>query len=93
MSQAFIAKKYESGALMFQSLRIYQIVCCCRLCQALGVLPPERPASGYWPVDFGEAATTDLPLVEGASLGQEIPIDFHTPAVDAVQQHYHHRGE
>ena len=24
--------------------------------QALGVLPPERPASGYWPVDFGEAA-------------------------------------
>jgi cell wall-associated NlpC family hydrolase len=49
--------------------------------QALGVLPTERPASGFWPVDFGEAARNRLRLSDGASFGDEIPIEFATPAV------------
>ncbi len=49
--------------------------------KALGVLPAERPASGYWPVSFGERATTALPLLQGARLGDEVPIEFETPAV------------
>ena len=49
--------------------------------QALGVLPPERPAAGFWPVDFGEAPRKELPLLLDARLGDEIPIEFTTPAV------------
>ena len=52
--------------------------------KALGVLPAERPACGYWPVDFGEAACGQLPLMAGASLGPELPIDWHTPGVDTI---------
>lgn len=50
--------------------------------QALGVLAPGRPASGYWPVDFGEG--TQLPFTAGAQLGGETTVDFLTPAVDAI---------
>ena len=52
--------------------------------QALGVLPPERPAAGFWPVDFGEAPRKELPLLLDARLGDEIPIEFTTPAVAAL---------
>lgn len=51
--------------------------------KALGLLPPERPASGYWPVSFGQAAA--LQLEGGAAFGDEVPIDFHTPAVDGLR--------
>ena len=54
--------------------------------QALGVLPAERPACGYWPVDFGEAAK--LTLVEGASFGPEVPIDFSTAAVEKMRRRW-----
>ena len=52
--------------------------------QELGVLQSERPASGYWPVDFGETAGKKLPLSGGVALGEELPIEFETPAVDAI---------
>lgn len=49
--------------------------------KALGVLPPERPASGYWPVTFGERASAQLTLLHGARFGEEVPVEFETPAV------------
>ena len=52
---------------------------------ALGLLPAERPASGYWPVSFSEGSSLpSLPLVEGAALGDEIPIKWSTPAVASL---------
>jgi hypothetical protein len=55
--------------------------------QAIGVLPVEgRPASGYWPVHFGEDAKHALPLTGGVSLGAEVPIEFTTPAVDEMRE-------
>ena len=45
--------------------------------QAMGVLPAEiRPASGYWPVDFGEEARRPLPSVAGIRWGDEAPISL-----------------
>ena len=52
--------------------------------QALGVLDSECLACGFWPVDFGEAATKGLPLTRGVELGEEVPIDFLTPGVETL---------
>lgn len=52
--------------------------------QTLGLLPAARPASGYWPVHFGETEGSRLPLCDGARFGDEIPIEFRTPAVEGM---------
>ncbi|KAL1525309.1 hypothetical protein AB1Y20_020170 [Prymnesium parvum] len=49
--------------------------------KAIDILPAEHPSSGYWPVDFGASASRKLPLRHKATLGDEISIDFRTPAV------------
>ena len=46
--------------------------------------PARRPASGYWPVDFAEASAGKLTLVGGASFGEELPIEWSTPAVAGI---------
>eukprot|EP00908_Phaeocystis_cordata_P023092 Transcript_5519.p1 GENE.Transcript_5519~~Transcript_5519.p1 ORF type:complete len:409 (+),score=134.47 Transcript_5519:84-1310(+) len=51
--------------------------------QRLGLLPTSRPACGYWPVTFSQAA--QLRLEGGAALGDELPVDFLTPAVNSVR--------
>ena len=54
--------------------------------QALGVLPQERAAASYYPVHFGEEEDKrrPLPLVGGAKFGDEVSIEFKTPAIDAI---------
>lgn len=57
---------------------------CSELCanayQHLGVLSVHRPASEYWPVQFGNGKTLrPLPLINGASFGGELPIDLSPP--------------
>lgn len=53
--------------------------------QALGLLAAEQQACAFWPVDFGERLSAKrLPLCRGATLGEEVPIDFLTPGVDTL---------
>lgn len=60
--------------------------------QAMGVLPAEiRPASGYWPVDFGEEARRPLPFVAGIRWGDEVPIEFTTPACGGMRASRRHQ--
>ena len=54
--------------------------------KTLGLLPDERPAAGYWPVDFGEASK--LALQRGATLGEEQFIDFRRPGVDTLHEQH-----
>jgi len=52
--------------------------------KAIDILPAQHPASGFWPRDFGAAATHRLRLQHGASLGDELPLDFCTPGVASL---------
>ena len=62
---------------------------CSELCahgyKSVGILKPDRLASSYWPVHFAEATRHQLPLVEGVSFGDEVPIEFTTPEVGAMR--------
>lgn len=56
------------------------------------VLPPERPPSGYWPVDFGASASHKLRLQQGPlppSLPPSLPGGFASPALSPHRQPPH----
>ena len=82
-----LARKAEAAALGVEEEAPAGFFCselAAHCYQALGVLSHERPALDYWPVSFGEAASKPLPMLQAAHFGNEILIDFDTPAVDVL---------
>lgn len=42
----------------------------------MGLLHPDKSASAYFPRDFSQERTADLPLIHGARLGRELTVRF-----------------
>eukprot|EP00316_Scyphosphaera_apsteinii_P021289 CAMPEP_0119324982 /NCGR_PEP_ID=MMETSP1333-20130426/64644_1 /TAXON_ID=418940 /ORGANISM="Scyphosphaera apsteinii, Strain RCC1455" /LENGTH=361 /DNA_ID=CAMNT_0007332827 /DNA_START=149 /DNA_END=1235 /DNA_ORIENTATION=- len=54
--------------------------------QELGLLSAERAPAGYWPAHFAENSRVKLPLIGGATIGEELLVEFRTPGLDMMRQ-------